>query len=280
MLEKEIARYNPIQADSEITHFLLNSISDIFEDEFITPELGENEYEESSHYWNQFLEYLDSNTIRFVHSLDDFATESEKAYVWILIELHNKTIAHIFQEIATTEAIMFHYSPRSLIKRHYTDIQDILNRLCKIEYKIESKFLQVYEKNELNYNNHYETGSEIQQNVNQSSPRKSISYDPDRHKPSLDSPIIDPVLSASPTNTRTSSFLKSGSSAKVQLENTIENQKNRPDMIILENSKDDYNIKGEAAIGENYIFPEGEIESTITPQWKPKFLVDHLFIFR
>lgn len=144
LLDREIARYNPIQSDSEIIHFLLNTFSDILEDGFVVPDIGESEYEETVHYWPQVSEILSSDNTRFVNSLDQFVTDTEKAYVWILIELSNRTLANVFDEIACSPAIMYHYYPRSLIKKNAAEIKGILEKLCRIDYTIESKFLKAY----------------------------------------------------------------------------------------------------------------------------------------
>ena len=85
--------------------------------------------------------------MRFVEALDKFDTNSEKACVWILIELHNKNLLNVFNEILKNPQIMHFYSSSSTIKSNRSEIRDILTKLGRLSYNIESKFLQGYEKN-------------------------------------------------------------------------------------------------------------------------------------
>jgi len=235
---------------------------------------------------------LNSDTVKFVNTLEEFASDSEKAYVWILIELSNKNIFNVFEEITLTPAIMFHYSPRSLMKRHGQEIKEILGKLCKIEYKVESKFLKAYEERENESGDYYENESQEQPHMITHSPvlrrssemllRKLDTYESTRHKSSADSPLIHPVTSGSLENTRTSSLFKSASSVKGRLEipdkkkDSLEWYKNQLDMPRFEENDENVNVninveEGKEAAKDFLI--EDEMQRSSTPEWKPRRLV-------
>ena len=232
---------------------------------------------------------MNTDTIKFVNSLEEFASESEKAYVWILIELHNKNLFNIFEEISLTPSIMFHYSPRSLMKRHGLEIKEILGRLCKIEYKIESKFLKAYEENEAGFYSQSEHESHDQPHLITHSPtmrrsseillRKLDTYDANRHKSSVDSPLNHPVTSGSLENTRTSSLFKSASSAKGRIEipdkkmDSLEWYKNQLDLPRFEEVDENTNINSEEVKEASKPFLPEEAQNNFTPEWKPTRLV-------
>jgi len=238
LLEREVHNFNPIQAESEIVHYLLNTISEILEDGFSAPGLGENEEEELPHYWSKITDTFDFETVRFVNSLEQFATDSEKAYVWILIELFNKNIYNIFTQFAASESYMNYYYPRSLIKKHGANVLEILKKLCGLDYIIDSKFLRAYQEH-VSAAYYIEPEAESHENILSRSPsrRRSSDFTPHKsehseiahhkhHKSSVDSPFNIPgASSASYENTRTSSLFKSGSSLKGKFENAAEKKK-------------------------------------------------------
>lgn len=261
-------------------------MSDILEDGFVAPELGESEEEEFPHYWPKYTETLNSETIKFVNALEQFSSESEKAYVWILIELHNRNLARVFEEISSTPAIINCYYPRSLIKKHYQEIHQTLKKLSMIEYKIESKFLQAYEDYEnAGYDQYHENELDVQTQMAVQSPKthRSFEFLPPKaeaseefahHSMSMDSPTIFPIASGSLENTRTSSLFKSGSSLKGRLElnkkDSIDTSKHPldlrrfdevdegPDMTSIEE------LKGES----QDIQADEEGANMITPRWR------------
>ena len=166
-----------------------------------------------------------------MNSLEQFITDTEKAYVWILIELSNKTLTNVFEEISSSSAIMYHYYPRSMVKRNAVEIKETLEKLCRIDYTIESKFLKAYhEHNEALAYELQHHGSENDSNpgvlaLESPDNRKSSDFIPPRrfetpehfHSSSLESPSIYPIPS-SLENTRTSSLFKSVSSFKGKFE--------------------------------------------------------------
>lgn len=273
-------------ADSEIIHFLLNTVSDILEDGFVNPELGESEEEEYTHYWPKYTEVINSETIKFVNSLDQFTSDSEKAYVWILIELHNRNLARVFEEISSTPAIINCYFPRCLIKKHYQEVHQTLKKLSMIEYKIESKFLQAYEEYENgDYDQYHENELDVQNHMAVQSPKAHRSFEliPPKaeaseefppHNMSMDSPTIFPIASGSLENTRTSSLFKSGSSLKGRLElnkkDSIDTNKHPLDLRRFDEIDEGPSMTSiEELKGESQdIQPEEEGTSTITPRWR------------
>jgi len=177
--------------------------------------------------------------VRFVSSLEQFVTDSEKSYVWILIELFNKNIYSVFTQFSANQSFMDHYYPRSLIKKHGANVLEILKKLSEIPYVIESRFLRAYQDH---VTAAYYAEQEVENNENilsrSPSRRRSSDYTPTplkadisdishhkHNKSSVDSPFNIPGASASYENTRTSSLFKSGSSLKEKLEGTKEKKK-------------------------------------------------------
>jgi len=143
LFQKEVTHYNPISADSEIIQFLINSFSELLEDGLVEAKNADNDL---IHYWFVISSALDSESIRFVESIEQFQTDSEKAYVWILIELNNKNLLNIFEDIASHPNVVKYYTKNSIIRKYKDEVSKILRRLMKIDYKIESKFLKTYEE--------------------------------------------------------------------------------------------------------------------------------------
>ncbi len=152
--EQKILLTKNVNYDSEHLQKLLQTLSDIFEDGFEVINLMD---EDTTHYWSTFASYLDRPTIKFVNSFENFTSNHEKAFVWILLELHNKTLANVFQEIKNTTNIIQSYKPQAAIKQNFSEIHRAMEKLCTNNYSIDSKFLKIYEENK----NDLEDGSEL-----------------------------------------------------------------------------------------------------------------------
>jgi len=126
---------------------LLSSFSDILEDGFENKEGEAQEEPDYEHYWPTLSSVLDTIPMRFVNSLDKFTKANEKAYVWILIELHNKNLGNVFQDILWAPQVMAHYRKNATIKAETENIKAVLAQLVRLDYSIESKFLKIYEEN-------------------------------------------------------------------------------------------------------------------------------------
>lgn len=122
----------------------MNIFSDILEDGFEGPSDDDND---SSHYWSTVSSVIDSIPMRFVGSLEKFDTDSEKAIVWILIELYSKNLSNVFNDILNKPQILQFYNERATIRLKASKIKEILGQLDQMNYSIESKFLKVYEEN-------------------------------------------------------------------------------------------------------------------------------------
>ena len=155
--EDEISHSKTINSDSDSIQQLLHIFSEILEDGFERRDSGNND----PHYWFTVSSILDTIPMRFVNSLEKFTTDNEKAYVWILIELHKKNLLNILNDILKTPQIMQYYKERAIIRVNTQKIQDISSKLCRLDYTIESKFLKVYEENKNDFEDNSEDGSVV-----------------------------------------------------------------------------------------------------------------------
>ena len=142
--EREASASKMIHADADTIQELINIFSDILEDGFEGPSDEDND---CSHYWSTVSSVIDSIPMRFVNSLEKFDTDSEKAIVWILIELYAKNLSTVFNDILNKPQILQFYNDRATIRSKASKIKEILGRLDQMNCSIESKFLKVYEEN-------------------------------------------------------------------------------------------------------------------------------------
>ena len=153
----QTSQSNTINADSDSIQQLLHTFSDILEDGFERKDTGNRD----SHYWFTMSSILDTVPMRFVNSLEKFTTDAEKAYVWILIEIHLKNLLNVLNGILKTPQIMQYYKENAKIKTDTQKIQEGSKKLCELNYTIESKFLKVYEENKNDFEDNSEEGSVV-----------------------------------------------------------------------------------------------------------------------
>lgn len=152
--QKEVSKNSLIHADSNSVQGILNVFSDILEDGFERTTDGE-----PSHYWSTISSILESTPMKFVNSLENFESDSEKAVVWLLIELRNKNLSNILTEILQIPRIMKYYSNRSVIHAKAAEVKETCKVLNRMDYTVESKFLKIYEENKHDFEHQSFTSS-------------------------------------------------------------------------------------------------------------------------
>ena len=175
-----------------------------------------------------------------------------------------------------------------MVKRNAVEIKEILEKLCRIDYTIESKFLKAY--HEHNDALAYETqrhGSENDPHLGNLAPespnnRESSDFLPPRkfetpehfHNSSIESPSVYPIPS-SLENTRTSSLFKSVSSFKGKFEGntdkgSLELFKAPMDIHKFEEIEETSDRNTEETKGDpkDHILDEYEAIKIHTPKWK------------
>jgi hypothetical protein len=101
-----------VDKENNATNTFLGSMNELLEDGFV----GGHSARDEHHYWPIVRNALSTRKIQFIENLEEYPTDQAKAYVWLLVELNDKRISKMFEEIASNQQILQHYSEEALIK--------------------------------------------------------------------------------------------------------------------------------------------------------------------
>lgn len=145
-----------LDAKSEIISLIVATVVEFMADGFVHPleNAGNTLLQPKFAFWNIISEELRSETLAFAKEGVALTNDQDRACVWILLELNNKTIATAGHSMASNQRIMQYYKNESAFKLLQTSMLALLTRLDALSYSIEAQCIQSFKKHCANHCSH------------------------------------------------------------------------------------------------------------------------------